>query len=88
MKLTITKREIADITITDDEVTVALELQVLHGQVKKVTTPITVEHSVPIAELLGDENSTGVDDAIVMAVAGVNQRADEALKAIGGLTEL
>lgn len=85
MKMTVTKREITDITVTDDDVTVALELQILHGQVKKVTTPVTVEHSVPIAELL---ESAGVDDAIVMAVAGVNQRADEALKAIGGLTEL
>lgn len=90
MKLDILSREIADITVTDDMVAVSLVVSISHGQIKKSITPITVEHEVPLSVLLpGDETSgEGIDDAVVIAVAGAHKRADEAIKAIRGLDKL
>lgn len=91
MKLEVIKREIGTITVTDDEVLVSLELGISHGAVKKSVTPITVEHSVRIEDGilgLGNDEDTGIADAVVMAMAGVNKRADETIAAMRGLTSL
>lgn len=88
MKLEVIKRDVSEIVVSDDQVLVAMELQISHGRVKKSVTPVTVEHAVMIAALLPGADDTGVADAMVMAVAGVNRRADEAIAALGGLTEL
>lgn len=88
MKLDVIKRDIIDITVTDHAIQIALELGVSHGRAKKTVTPITVEHTVDIAALFPGDIGSGIDDAIAMAVAGVNKRADDAIAALKGLTSL
>lgn len=90
MKLDVLSREIADITVTDEVVAVSLVVSISHGQVKKTIMPITIEHEVPLSALLpgDDDTGAGIDDAVVMAVAGAHKRADEALAAIKGLDKL
>lgn len=89
MKLDVLTREVSEIVVTDEAVAVTLEVSISHGAVKKSITPISVEHEVSISPLFPSETlSTGVDDAIVMAVAGANKRADEAIAALRGLEKL
>ena len=88
MKLEVTKHEITDITIYDDEVVVYLEVSLSHGAIRKATAHITLEHTVKLAPLLPTGDELGIDDAIAMAVAGVKQRADLAVNALRGVKEL